>query len=92
MRRMGEGVCFILFIFKWLFFLFYIILFYVFVEEDSPLANNCANFPLFCMWVAATARLMSGVGPHPATETQLLKQSMLNLTSRLQGQLPRHLF
>ena len=30
-------------------------------EEDWPRANTCANLPLFCMWDAATAWLMSQV-------------------------------
>ena len=32
-------------------------------EEDCLRANVCANVPLFCMWVTATARLTSDVGP-----------------------------
>ena len=40
-----------------------------FAEEDSPLANICANLPLFCMWVAATAWVpTSGVGLRLGTE------------------------
>ena len=30
----------------------------------------CANLPLFCMWNASTAWLMSGVGPHPGSKPQ----------------------
>ena len=37
-------------------------------EEDSPWTNICANLPLFCMWDASTAWLMSGVGPLPGSE------------------------
>ena len=54
-------------------------------EEDLPWANICANLPLVCMWVAATAWLMSGVGPHPGTEPGLPKWSVPNLTTRPWG-------
>ena len=37
--------------------------YYFLAEEDSPWANICATLALFCMWVATTAWLVSGVGP-----------------------------
>ena len=57
-----------------------------FSAKDFPWANICANLPLFCMWVAATAcPPMSGVGPYPGTETGLPKWSMPYLTTRPKG-------
>ena len=42
--------------------------FFFFAEGDSQV-NICANLPLSCMWVAATAwQRTSGVGPCPGTE------------------------
>ena len=55
-------------------------------EEYLPWANISANSPLFCMWVAATVRLlMSGVSLCPETEPGPLKQSVANLTTRPWG-------
>ena len=67
------------------------------LEENFPWANTCASLPLFCMWDAATAQLMSGVGLHPGTEpvnlrtceAGLLEQSTLNPTTTPQGR-PQH--
>ena len=39
-----------------------------FGEEDLPWANICANLLLLCMWVTATAWLMSRVSPRPGFE------------------------
>ena len=61
-------------------------IFFLFSEEDSPWANICANLPLFCKWVTATAWLLSGVGLlHLGTEPGPLKWTVPNLTTRSQG-------
>ena len=48
---------------------------------------TCASLPLFCLWAAATAwPLTGGIGPCPGTDSRLLKRSVPNLATRLQGQ------
>ena len=48
------------------------------------LSNICANLPLFCTWVTATAwPRTSDVGPDLGTKPRPLKQGVLNLTTRL---------
>ena len=59
---------------------------FIFAEENLPWADICASLPLFCMWVAATAWLLtSGVGPCLGTKPWLPKWSAPNLTTRPWG-------
>ena len=47
-----------------------------FTEEDSPGANICANLPLFCMWITATAWLDErSVGLCPGSKPRPPKRS-----------------
>ena len=58
-------------------------LFFFCAEEDSPWVNICANLPLFCMWVTATAWLpTTGVGPCLGTKPRPPKCNVPNLTTR----------
>ena len=45
---------------------------FCFVRKIGPELTSVANLHLLCMWVAAPAWLMSGVGLHPGPETSNL--------------------
>ena len=58
--------------------------FFSFGEEDSPWANICANLPLFCMWVTATAWLDECCRSAPRIWTckpRSLEDNVLDLTT-----------
>ena len=63
--------------------------FFFLLKKICPELTSGANFPLFCMWVATTGWLMSGIGPHMGSGTinpRQLKQSTPNPTTRPWGQ------
>ena len=63
------------------------LIFLFLLEEESPWANICANLPVFCSWVTATAwALMCTVSLHLVTKPSPPKWSALNLTTRPWGQ------